>query len=271
VCVYLLGATVTSWVYKEQEQLFLSSKAVLAGPKAIRGGIPLVFPQFGPSGPLPQHGFARVSYWTFAGIVEDTEQLAAQFTLEPSQIPQEQKSLWNYRRFINSAFKLVYTITLRGGNLTTRMQVHNTGTETFPLHFLFHTYLLVKDVSSVQILGLDGCNFDDSAVQQTGTTSGVVTIGREVDRVYTNVTNNNLALKDTIAIEKHNLPDVVVWNPWIEKAKALKDLGDNEYTRFVCVEAGSVHDYVQLQAGNSIEFSQTLSPWDSSKHFFGKI
>jgi glucose-6-phosphate 1-epimerase len=59
--VHLFGATLLDWTPANSTGLlFTSSKALTNGSKAIRGGIPLVFPQFGP-GPLPQHGFARVS------------------------------------------------------------------------------------------------------------------------------------------------------------------------------------------------------------------
>ena len=43
--VLLYGATVTSWKSASgRDNLFLSSKAALDGSKAVRGGIPLVFP-----------------------------------------------------------------------------------------------------------------------------------------------------------------------------------------------------------------------------------
>lgn len=44
-------------------RLFTSESALFDGKKAIRGGIPICFPQFAKLGPLAQHGFARVSYW----------------------------------------------------------------------------------------------------------------------------------------------------------------------------------------------------------------
>jgi glucose-6-phosphate 1-epimerase len=45
VSVHLYGATVTSWkLASGEEQLFVSSKAILDGSKPIRGGIPVVFP-----------------------------------------------------------------------------------------------------------------------------------------------------------------------------------------------------------------------------------
>ena len=39
----------------------MSKKSVFDGKKAIRGGIPFVFPIFGASNILPQHGFARIA------------------------------------------------------------------------------------------------------------------------------------------------------------------------------------------------------------------
>ncbi|WVZ10468.1 hypothetical protein V8G54_014998 [Vigna mungo] len=63
--VYLYGGQVTSWKNDQAEELlFLSSKAIFKPPKAIRGGIPLCFPQFSNLGPLDSHGFARNRFWT---------------------------------------------------------------------------------------------------------------------------------------------------------------------------------------------------------------
>merc|ERR1712110_424590 len=69
--IYTYGATVTSWCHKGAEKLFLSTKAKLDGSKAIRGGIPVVFPNFGPWKLGPQHGFARISNWSIVDRGDD--------------------------------------------------------------------------------------------------------------------------------------------------------------------------------------------------------
>jgi len=44
---------------QSQDVMFVSKNAIFQPPKAIRGGVPVCFPQFGQLGPLGQHGFAR--------------------------------------------------------------------------------------------------------------------------------------------------------------------------------------------------------------------
>ncbi len=59
--VHRTGATIISWKVDDEENIFVSSKAVLDGSKPIRGGVPVCFPSFGPWEFGPQHGFARSS------------------------------------------------------------------------------------------------------------------------------------------------------------------------------------------------------------------
>ncbi|KAK8599147.1 hypothetical protein V6N13_077081 [Hibiscus sabdariffa] len=62
--VSLHGGQVLSWrTDRGEELLFTSSKAIFKPPYAVRGGIPICFPQFGQRGSLEQHGFARNRTW----------------------------------------------------------------------------------------------------------------------------------------------------------------------------------------------------------------
>ena len=152
VTVHLYGATVTSWTTSDStERLWLSEKAVLDGSKAVRGGIPVVFPVFGPppkdhaTGGLPQHGFARTSTWEFLGKntsesasarADDTVKL--DFGLSSSMLDGKNRNAWPYE------FGLVYCVTLGKGSLETTMHVQNNGSQTFDFHCLFHTYLRIE-------------------------------------------------------------------------------------------------------------------------------
>ncbi|TYH67438.1 hypothetical protein ES332_D06G188200v1 [Gossypium tomentosum] len=63
--VYLYGGQVTSWKNAHGEELlFVSSKASFRPPRAIRGGIPICFPQLKSTGSLEQYGFARNRIWS---------------------------------------------------------------------------------------------------------------------------------------------------------------------------------------------------------------
>src|SRR5271157_5246194 len=65
--VYLQGAHVTHWTPRGQRPvLFVSPKSLFTPGKAIRGGVPVIFPWFGPRSdglPGPAHGFARSMEW----------------------------------------------------------------------------------------------------------------------------------------------------------------------------------------------------------------
>jgi glucose-6-phosphate 1-epimerase len=154
VTINLFGATVTSWtVASGTEQLFLSSAAKLDGSKAIRGGIPIVFPVFGPppkdhaTSKLPQHGFARSVLWEFLGKNTSEskggkrggdEEVRLDFGLSSGMLPEEMKAKWPYE------FGLVYSVTLGRGTLETGLHVQNKGGEAFEFQALFHNYLKIE-------------------------------------------------------------------------------------------------------------------------------
>lgn len=152
VQVYLYGATVTSWKTSEgTERLFLSKAAVLDGSKPIRGGIPLVFPVFGPppsdhaTGKLPQHGFARNNTWEFLGksTSESTstkadDRVKLDFGLSSAMLSDDTKSKWPYE------FGLVYSVILGKGKLEVQLHVQNKDDKPFDFQCLFHSYFNVK-------------------------------------------------------------------------------------------------------------------------------
>ncbi|XP_052794808.1 uncharacterized protein LOC128227912 [Mya arenaria] len=257
VTVNLCGATVTSWKHEGEEFLFCSKKAVLDGSKAIRGGIPIVFPNFGPWELGPQHGFARIKEWKQASDPRDGENgaVSMDFSLEDDD---QTRQMWDKK------FRLVYTVTLMQNTLETALTVHNTGGEEFDFTTLLHTYVRVEDIMTTTITGLQNCTYTDKVhVGEHVEEREAVVIDENYDRIYQAVdgavnVNQDMQTLGTLRIERDNLPDVVVWNPWQEKAAAMSDLVPMEYLEMVCVEAGAVTSRVVLPPAQQRTFSQKL-------------
>nr|XP_043623060.1 putative glucose-6-phosphate 1-epimerase [Erigeron canadensis] len=252
--VSLQGGHVISWRNNRGEELlFTSSKANVKSPRAIRGGICIFFPQFGNCGPLEQHGFARNKLWT---VDEDPPSLPAKdsngklfvdLLLRPSE---EDLKFWPH------SFELRLRVCLgTDGNLTLISRVRNMNGKPFSFSFAYHSYLSVSDISEVRVEGLETMDYLDNLCQRERFTEqgDAITFESEFDRVYLSSPNCVAVLdhqrKRTFVIRKDGLPDVVVWNPWEKKSKAMADMGDEEYKQMVCVDGAVIERPVTLKPG----------------------
>ena len=253
--IYLNGAHVTSWRSAGEEILFLSEQSRFADGKPIRGGIPLVFPQFG-SGNLPQHGFARTSLWEIASTrVVDSGEVEVVLALNDSDAT---RGVWNHA----FSAELVVSLTER---LRTELRVTNSDTEAFEFSAALHTYFALSDIGAAHIAGLKGSKYLDSLKErQKFKESGErVIFEGEVDRIYLS-TPDEVSVVDEVSgrcirIRKIGFPDAVVWNPWVDKARRMQDFGDEEFQGMVCVEAGAVASPVRLEPGRTWHGTQTLT------------
>ncbi|KAJ0965624.1 hypothetical protein J5N97_026762 [Dioscorea zingiberensis] len=247
--VYLYGGQVTSWKNDHGEELlFVSSKAVFKPPKAIRGGIPICFPQFGTHGGLEQHGFARNKIWS----------------IDPDPPPFPPNS--TYRTCV-SEFRLRVALG-PGGDLMLTSRIRNTNTDGKPFSFTFayHTYFCVTDISEVRIEGLETLDYLDNLFGKERFTEqgdaitfeSELTMGNGHSYVYSwwirFISPAKIAIIDherkrTFVLQKDGLPDAVVWNPWDKKAKAMVDFGDDEYKHMLCVEAAAIEKPITLKPG----------------------
>lgn len=266
VTILLYGATVTSWKVKGQERLWLSEQAKLDGSKAVRGGIPLVFPVFGKStdhetSALPQHGFARTSTWEVLGQTSE-DPLTVQLGLGPEQLSVEARQQWG------RDFTLLYTVSLTGPeSLTTKLEVENTDKAPFEFNVLFHTYFRIPDVSKVAVQGLTGKRVADKVLKSNyveQTTDGV-RIDGEVDRVYATESSDPVDITSDgtpiVSITgRKNTEDVVVWNPWTDKANGLADFYPKDgFKQMICVELGAVSKFHTVAPGDKWAAEQTLN------------
>lgn len=253
--LYLHGAHLTSWQTAQGEELlFLSERAVFAPGKGIRGGVPVVFPQFGP-GPLPQHGFARVQQWE--RVDSGTGEAGSVFVRLALRDDEATRAQWPH------AFLAELTVSL-AGVLEVRLVVRNTGDTPFSFTAALHTYLRVADVRETTVEGLQGIRYRDKV--QDGVelldTEDAVRIRGETDRVYlgapATVRIVDAVSGRTVELRKRGFDDLVVWNPWRRWARSTQDFGDEEYLRMVCVEAAQVGEPVRLEPGQSWQAVQAL-------------
>jgi glucose-6-phosphate 1-epimerase len=252
--VLLHGGQIVSWIPAgDQERLYLSPLARAGAGQAVRGGVPVIFPQFNQRGPLPRHGLVRDRAWQWAegarrggvaiGVLRLTDDDAT-------------RALWPH------GFEAELTLVISGLQLDIELAITNTGTQPFSFTAALHTYLLVDDVRRAKLGGLFGVHYTDnnSGAQQHQEIDPFSFAG-EIDRTYTDVTHP-LSLSTALGrttITAEGFPDVVVWNPGPAKAAALADLPDDDWLQFLCVEAGAIDTPVTLAAGQDWAARQSFS------------
>ena len=248
------GAQLLSWIPSGGvERLYLSDQAVFDGHQAIRGGVPVIFPQFGGEGPL-RHGFARGLAWEVAEARTGEDFSTVTLRLADSDAT---RALWPH------AFSLEMTVLLGGNRLDMELEVDNPGNAPFSFTAALHTYLRVQEVETVTLRGLHGLRYIDQA---NGDAHGeeereALLVDGEVDRIYLGL-KTPLVLTHprggAVAIQQEGFPDLVVWNPWVQKCATLPDMPRDGFRRMLCVEAAVADRPVGLAAGETWYGRQTL-------------
>jgi glucose-6-phosphate 1-epimerase len=252
--VSLFGAHLLSWKTADgKERLFVSSKTPLDGSKAIRGGVPVIFPQFNVRGPGLRHGFARVSTWRLSDSGGDGGRSFLEFSLAPADLSAEHAQAWPH------AFDLKLRFTLHGDALEMAYTVHNPGRQAFPFGVALHTYYDVGHLDATSISGLQHVQFLDHHNNTLEQDTPALHFTEKHDRMYQStpsVTLNTAA--STLRLEQQGFEQWVVWNPGAADAAALTDLGQDEYLRFVCIEPARIHQQ-PLEAGATWTGKHTIN------------
>lgn len=228
--VALQGAHLIAWQPEGEEPVvWLSDAAVFKPGTAIRGGIPVCWPWFGPAG-SPAHGFARISDFELDSYAEDEQTVELAFRLRSDE---RTKALWPHDFELFIRFRL-------GQTCEVELEAHGDYGSTGALH----SYFNVGDISGVAVSGL-GDAYQDSVTGESGVQSGDVTFPDRTDRVYTEPASVS-AIKDpalgrVIASHHRDNSDVVAWNPGPQLSKSMADLTDEGYREFVCVETARIN------------------------------
>jgi glucose-6-phosphate 1-epimerase len=248
--LFIHGAHVFSFRDEnDSELLFMSSETKY---EKVRGGIPVVFPQFGP-GKLPQHGFARDSdEWEIVDSSwhENLNSASISLRLKESEStlkvwPTKFEAVVTVRISFHASQRPVFEQTLK---------VTNTDANPFEFTTCFHTYFQVKNVRETKISNFNKVKFLDKVLNQVcDSTTDYVKLVDQTDRVYyeapekVEIANGS----DKTFLETVNFKDKVVWNVWEAGAKKMADMGDNDWVNYICVEAAAVKTPINLKPGES--------------------
>jgi glucose-6-phosphate 1-epimerase len=251
--IYVHGAHIAQWKPRgERPVLFLSPRSLFAPGKAIRGGIPIIFPWFGARGdgqPGPAHGFARIAEWT----IENTKLHSdgrVEFVL--ALLPNETSRGFGYDAFL-LRFRVIF-----GKQLEIELETRNTASQPLRYEAAFHSYFAIARIHQASVSGLEGTTYIDKTdgFQRKKLGNGPLRFVKETDQVHLN-TESTCAVEDPvwhrrIVIQKRGSKSTIVWNPWSEKTKELSDMDRDSWQDMVCVESGNVADNaIELAPGES--------------------
>lgn len=247
------GAHVLSWVSGGRERLYLSPQSVMDGHAAIRGGIPVCFPQFNQRGDLPKHGFARNVSWAPKPAKLEADRAHLALSLGDSAATRQ---WWDQR------FEALLLIELTPGALQVELVVRNTDSKPLLFTGALHSYFAVSDVAQVRLLGLGGSAEWNAVTDGHGTAAPELRFVGEFDRVYS-ATPAGYELLDgphTLSIEQDmDWTQTVVWNPGAAKCASLSDMPADGWQHMLCVEAAQVYEPICIAAGDFWQGAQRLA------------
>ncbi len=258
--IYLHGAHVATFQPAgAQPVLFMSRRSMFEKDKPIRGGVPVIFPWFGPRAGHPEapaHGFARTMEWEVESLTcTDGKNVELTLVLHSTEAT---RAAWPHD------FTLRHRISV-GTALTMKLEVTNRSGAPFSYEEALHTYFTISSIHDVIARGFEGAEFIDKVdgAQRKTQDSAPIRITGETDRLYLNTrttcTVEDPGMSRTIVVEKSGSDSTVLWNPWIAKAARLTDLGD-DWPQMICIETVNAADNaVTLAPGATHVMSATVS------------
>jgi glucose-6-phosphate 1-epimerase len=248
--ISLHGGQLLSWYSAGRERLFLSPHAVLDGSAAIRGGVPVIFPQFNARGPYGRHGFARNSRWSPVAQAEDRVELELSDSVDSLR-------LWPHR------FRARLQVQLQTNALDMQLRIENRGAQSFEFSAALHAYFAVQ-MATTRITGLAHAAYEETACLHPASAAEPLHPEPPLDRIYAGG-DDQLQLHDGqhgLRLQRSGFEDWVIWNPGAEAAAALPDLGAAAAADFVCIEPGCILRPPTLAPGQGFSGSLRMTAVD---------
>jgi glucose-6-phosphate 1-epimerase len=231
----LHGGQLLHWRTGGCERLFMSPRAVFAEGKAIRGGVPVIFPQFAACGPGPRHGFARLRRWRIRSQAMDRVELG----LDDDAATRAQ---WRHR------FELRLHCALAPGACSLALEVRNLDARALAFTAALHAYF-AGAIDAFELDGLQAAGFEEGG-RMLPAEAAVLHPAPPLDRIYAGGADSLLLRcgERALAIERSGFSEWVVWNPGAQAA-ALADLGAAAAGDFLCVEPARALSPLTLEPG----------------------
>lgn len=240
------GAHILSWQPAHgPEQLFLSRQSGIGSGVPVRGGIPIVFPQFADLGKLPKHGLVRQREWQFRQMIQAADEHSCLFTIADDE---RTRAVWPHR------FQLEYAVCLRDNSLQLTLSVENRDQHDWSFQSALHSYFGLG-LGQAQLTGLQHKPYFDRHRLQSmaASTEPQLVINSSMDRIYRH-DRGLLQLQQQgacLSIKDEGFANKVIWTPWSEQAGLIDDLAPDEGQRFVCIESANVSPALTLAAGET--------------------
>lgn len=243
----------------EAELFFTSDSAYFEAGKAAKAGIPVCWPWFGKD---PEdkgrgsHGFVRNRQWDIVA----TETLSdGRTSIElATQSTEETLAIWPHE------FELRIQIIV-GKTLEVNLITTNKSERSFKITQGLHAYFNIQDIHQTRVIGFDDVSYLDAADGFSQKhQQGDILVTEEVDRIYTDIASD-ITIEDgahnrQILVQSTGSYSTIVWNPWIDIAKSMGDLSDDDYLKFICVETtNSGPDVVEVEPGQTYSVGAVYS------------
>jgi glucose-6-phosphate 1-epimerase len=250
--IYLQGAHVTAWQPANQAPvLWVSRESQFRAGAPIRGGVPICFPWFAAHATdlsAPAHGFARLRAWRLADCSLDGDRVELRLALRDDDTTR--RPPWPH------PFAAEFRVSF-GAQLSLALDVGNPGDRLLSFEAALHTYFAVSDIRRVTVTGLAGTAYLDKVQGLASKRQGdePIAFDGETDRIFLDTeatcTIHDPGLRRKVRIAKRGSLSTIVWNPWIAKARAMPDFGDDEWPQMLCIETANVRDRaVRLEPGS---------------------
>ena len=258
ICLY--GAQITSFrPMRTTDVLWISPYSIFEKGKAIRGGIPVCFPWFGPHGSdsaLPQHGFARTSMWEVAKV--DTLEKGETYVSMQLKSSEETKAYWPH----DFVAEMIFVI---GDSLSVTLKVTNPSDSAISYTSALHTYFNLSAFENIKIAGLADTHYENQLdgnryVQE----EELLEVSEAITRHYFD-TEADCIIRDPyfkrdIRIAKEGSKCSTVWNPGAEVCEQMSDMPNDGHETFVCLETvNKINDNIDLAPGESHETTAVIS------------